>query len=66
MIKLLPHQERAIKEANNRNKIGYYLDMGLGKTFVGSEQAKIYGNDVISFMIMKFFRLLVLRCLTAL
>lgn len=47
MIKLLPHQERAIKEANNRNKIGYYLDMGLGKTFVGSEQAKIYDNDVI-------------------
>lgn len=47
MIKLYPHQERAIKQANNRERVAYYLDMGLGKTFVASEQAKLYENDVI-------------------
>lgn len=47
MIKLHPHQERAIKQANNRERVAYYLDMGLGKTFVASEQAKLYENDVI-------------------
>ena len=47
MIKLHPHQERAIKQANNRERVAYYLDMGLGKTFVASEQAKLYDNDVI-------------------
>lgn len=38
---------RAIKQANNRERVAYYLDMGLGKTFVASEQAKLYDNDVI-------------------
>lgn len=38
---------RAIKQANNRERVAYYLDMGLGKTFVASEQAKLYENDVI-------------------
>lgn len=47
MIKLHPHQIRAIKQANNRERVAYYLDMGLGKTFVASEQAKLYDNDVI-------------------
>lgn len=47
MIKLHPHQERAIRQANNRERVAYYLDMGLGKTFVASEQAKLYKNDVI-------------------
>ena len=47
MIKLHPHQVRAIKQANNRERVAYYLDMGLGKTFVASEQAKLYENDVI-------------------
>lgn len=47
MIKLHPHQIRAIKQANNRERVAYYLDMGLGKTFVASEQAKLYENDVI-------------------
>ena len=47
MIKLHPHQVRAIKQANNRERVAYYLDMGLAKTFVASEQAKLYQNDVI-------------------
>ena len=40
MIKLFPHQERAIKETEQFPNVAYYLDMGLGKTFVASEKAK--------------------------
>lgn len=47
VIKLHPHQERAIKQANNRERVAYYLDMGLGKTFVSSEQAKMFNNDIL-------------------
>ncbi|WP_282804253.1 DEAD/DEAH box helicase [Clostridium tetani] len=39
-IKLYPHQERALKETKEFNRVGYFLDMGLGKTFVGSEKLK--------------------------
>lgn len=27
-VKLFPHQERAIRQVNGRNKVAYYLDMG--------------------------------------
>ena len=47
VIKLHPHQERAIKQAGNRERVAYYLDMGLGKTFVSSEQAKMFNNDIL-------------------
>lgn len=40
MIKLFPHQERAIQETEQFPNVAYYLDMGLGKTFVASEKAK--------------------------
>ncbi|WP_373370104.1 DEAD/DEAH box helicase [Clostridium tepidum] len=40
MINLYPHQERALKETKDFNRVGYFLDMGLGKTFVGSEKLK--------------------------
>ncbi len=39
-INLYPHQERALKETKDFNRVGYFLDMGLGKTFVGSEKLK--------------------------
>ena len=39
MIKLFPHQEAALKATEGQNRVAYYLDMGLGKTFVGSEKA---------------------------
>lgn len=35
-IKLLPHQADAIEKTKDKNRVAYYLDMGLGKTFVGS------------------------------
>lgn len=36
MIKLYPHQEKALRETEEKNKVAYYHDMGLGKTFTGS------------------------------
>ena len=45
-IKLYPHQVRALEETKNFNHVAYYLDMGLGKTFVGSEKLKILNSKV--------------------
>ena len=39
MILLYPHQEAAMKATDGQNRVAYYLDMGLGKTFVGAEKA---------------------------
>ena len=38
MVTLLPHQQEVLKQTDGLNKVAYYLDMGLGKTFVGSEK----------------------------
>ena len=38
MVKLYPHQKAALDATEEQNKVAYYLDMGLGKTFVGSEK----------------------------
>ncbi|MGG5805306.1 SNF2-related protein [Bacillus mycoides] len=37
-MKLFPHQDRALNDTYEYNPVAYYLDMGLGKTFVGSEK----------------------------
>jgi SNF2 family DNA or RNA helicase len=37
-MKLYPHQEEALKATEGRNRVAYYHDMGLGKTFTGSEK----------------------------
>ena len=37
-ITLLPHQQEVLKQTETQNKVAYYLDMGLGKTFIGSEK----------------------------
>lgn len=37
-MKLYPHQQEVLKQTDGLNKVAYYLDMGLGKTFVGSEK----------------------------
>jgi SNF2 family DNA or RNA helicase len=39
-VNLYPHQRRALKETQKINRVAYYLDLGLGKTFVGSEKLK--------------------------
>jgi SNF2 family DNA or RNA helicase len=38
MINLYPHQIESLKQTKEQNRVAYYLDMGLGKTFVGSEK----------------------------
>lgn len=37
-VQLYPHQVKALEETKDFNRVAYYLDMGLGKTFVGSEK----------------------------
>ena len=37
-IKLYPHQRQALDQTKNLNRAAYYLDMGLGKTYVGSQK----------------------------
>lgn len=37
-MKLYDFQEKVLNETTNKNKVAYYLDMGLGKTFVGAEK----------------------------
>ncbi|MBU5486993.1 DEAD/DEAH box helicase [Clostridium sp. MSJ-8] len=39
-INLLPHQKEALQLTKSHNKTAYYYDMGLGKTFIGSEKLK--------------------------
>lgn len=45
-MKLFEHQKEALKLTENQNKVAYYLDMGLGKTFVGSEKMMQLGARV--------------------
>ena len=38
LVKLFKHQDSALNETYEYNQVAYYLDMGLGKTYVGSEK----------------------------
>lgn len=46
-LKLFQHQQQALTETEGQNKVAYYLDMGLGKTFVGAEKAMNFGIDIL-------------------
>ena len=46
MIKLYPHQRQALDKLQSLNKCALYWDMGLGKTFGGSEKMKQLGAPV--------------------
>lgn len=46
MITLYPHQEQSLEMTKDQNRVAYYLDMGLGKTFVGSEKMMQLGAKV--------------------
>lgn len=46
-MQLFPHQETALEKTKQFNRVAYYLDMGLGKTFVGSEKAISYPNMIL-------------------
>lgn len=45
-MKLFPHQQEALKRTEGFDRVAYYHDMGLGKTFTGSEKMMSYGNDI--------------------
>lgn len=46
-VNLLTHQQGVINSTRNMNKVAYYLDMGLGKTFVATEKAEEFTEDII-------------------
>lgn len=39
-MKLYQHQKEALEQTEERNRVAYFYDMGLGKTFIGSEKMK--------------------------
>lgn len=45
-MELFPHQKRALEQTEGQNRVAYYLDMGLGKTFVGAEKMIQLGASV--------------------
>ena len=42
----MPHQEKVLNQTKDFNRVAYYLDMGLGKTFVGAEKVWELNNNV--------------------
>ena len=46
MISLYPHQQEALEQTKGFENVAVYHDMGLGKTFTGSEVLKRYGCKV--------------------
>lgn len=46
MLNFMPHQEEALNRTEQFNRCAYYLDMGLGKTFVGAEKMYLLNNSV--------------------
>jgi len=47
-MKLFPHQQEVLKQTENLNKVAFYMDMGLGKTFVGSEKMLQLNKRVVN------------------
>lgn len=45
-LNFMPHQKKAFDQTEGFNRCAYYLDMGLGKTFVGAEKMYLLNNDV--------------------
>lgn len=46
-INLFPHQVAALDATKDKNRVAYYLEMGLGKTFVASEKAEQFKERII-------------------
>lgn len=45
-MNLYPHQTDALEQTKDLDHVAYYLDMGLGKTFVGSEKMVRIGKPI--------------------
>ena len=50
---LYPFQQQALDLTANYNRVAYYLDMGLGKTYIGAEKAKQLGTRVVLIVCQK-------------
>lgn len=46
-MNLFQHQIDSLNITKGMNRVAYYLDMGLGKTFVGAEKAINLGKDIL-------------------
>ena len=46
MINFYDHQQKELYETKDLNKVAYYHDMGLGKTFTGAEKLVQLGAKV--------------------
>ena len=46
-MNLFSHQIKALKDTEQLNRVAYYLDMGLGKTFVGAEKASTFDQKIL-------------------
>lgn len=46
MLKLYEYQQEVLDKTKDKNRVGYFLDMGLGKTFIGSEKMKQLGSEM--------------------
>lgn len=44
MVNLYPHQEEVLNKTKDFGAVAFFMDMGLGKTFVGSEKMMGIGN----------------------
>jgi SNF2 family DNA or RNA helicase len=47
LIKAFDFQKNVLDDTADRNRVAYYLDMGLGKTFVGGEKARQLKTHVL-------------------
>ena len=45
-MKLFDYQEKALASTSDKDNSAFYYDMGLGKTFIGSERLRLYGERV--------------------
>lgn len=45
-MKLYPFQNAILQSTEDKNRVAYFLDMGLGKTFIGAEKMKQLGKRV--------------------
>lgn len=45
-MKLFDYQEKALTLTSDKDNSAFYYDMGLGKTFIGSERLRLYGERV--------------------
>ena len=53
MMKLFDFQQAVLDQTDGLNRVAYYLDMGLGKTFVGAEKSVSFDEPVILIVCQK-------------